>query len=1034
MRIANVTTSENLLDVIQKLDRRQLDLQQQISDGQKITLPEDDGMKMGRLVRMETEKSSLVQYQRNSSYANEYLDASHLNLDKLRELSVRSQELARTSGAGQFLVAQETNAHEVNQILEEALNRINSTHRKKALFGGTLTKPKFGSTEVINGQRYEKKLSLDDNYVPKNLKTGDSFTLNVAGLGPYVVDTDTLIPGTNNKVSTSAEVISYLMDRINDDSRKTGIVAKFDAKQNLVLYGAVDEDFEFSARYDTSPDAGYVFPNDPERQTLRGLPVTQSGSSMTLSKTTANIEETLYAGDKFSVQVAGRIYEVDSSTVIDSGTGAKAQTATDVFNYLRAQIENDFPGVMNAAIDGSGNLVVSRVDAQNFDMVASLETTSWRRTLHVDAPKVPEATKISLSHPDNWKRLTGYSQGDLVYFKDKIWESQFDENFNHLPDTNLSSAWKEMDSTYDGEREDWNLTVDSHEHRQYFITPDGWLFESLTDAQNHVINSLNQNADVETPQATLDKIYAGVNEVTMSVAQFKATGSRSDAARVSFDPRTQEYRLNASANGENIGGSNIVGLLHRELGTGGKTQSEYKKDEVFVYNGEYYKARIGVPKDYAISDLPATAGNGNDSFYNMGTRLPSAGYNEVLDANRDQKLIKGEYLHDLALNKFYLVLEDFSTGGHNSPYNPATDTARLEEISVYESPQGLDWNQGRTYNSGDVVYYNNRYWQCLKNDYDNQAFDPIDLVDYYVVHPDDEFSHNAEGNRVQNDAWLSIGESFGHVASFRADRTDWPEVIIAPPTRGGEGAEAEAVVDSGGRLVGLRLTNTGNYTFEDEMPQTAIVRTADGKEISVEVLGDNGKVFGFSINPLDAQLDLPTAPRLDDTFSFATGKQTFLTHRDQQGDVINITYNGNEKNAETYVGKGSKISYYLNASNGGTKELGEMANAMIDLRDALRTATPTTYATLVEAADQKLIALEDKIVDKMGEVASKMARMEAVHAHDESYYMGLDQRIAKDIDVDLSEAIVRMTRATNAYQAAIQVGAHIMNSSLLNFL
>ena len=70
----------------------------------------------------------------------------------------------------------------------------------------------------------------------------------------------------------------------------------------------------------------------------------------------------------------------------------------------------------------------------------------------------------------------------------------------------------------------------------------------------------------------------------------------------------------------------------------------------------------------------------------------------------------------------------------------------------------------------------------------------------------------------------------------------------------------------------------------------------------------------------------------------------------------------------------------------------------------------------------------------MGEVAAKMARMETVQKHDEEYFMSLDQRIAKDIDVDLSEAIVRMTRATTAYQAAIQVGAHMMNTSLLNFL
>jgi flagellin-like hook-associated protein FlgL len=67
-------------------------------------------------------------------------------------------------------------------------------------------------------------------------------------------------------------------------------------------------------------------------------------------------------------------------------------------------------------------------------------------------------------------------------------------------------------------------------------------------------------------------------------------------------------------------------------------------------------------------------------------------------------------------------------------------------------------------------------------------------------------------------------------------------------------------------------------------------------------------------------------------------------------------------------------------------------------------------------------------------LAAKMARMQTVHVHDEEYYMSLDKRIAKDIDVDLSEAIVRMTKATTAYQASIQVGAHLMNTSLLNFL
>jgi flagellin-like hook-associated protein FlgL len=46
----------------------------------------------------------------------------------------------------------------------------------------------------------------------------------------------------------------------------------------------------------------------------------------------------------------------------------------------------------------------------------------------------------------------------------------------------------------------------------------------------------------------------------------------------------------------------------------------------------------------------------------------------------------------------------------------------------------------------------------------------------------------------------------------------------------------------------------------------------------------------------------------------------------------------------------------------------------------------------------------------------------------------LDQQISRDLDVDLSEAIMRLTRVSTAYQAAMQVGAQLLNTSLLNYL
>ena len=99
MRLPNLSVSDSITNTIRSLDLQALqELDQQISSGQKITLP-NDGMRLGRVISIDTEKSKLAQYQRNASYASEFLNAGHLNLDNLRELNQRAQEISRVAGS-----------------------------------------------------------------------------------------------------------------------------------------------------------------------------------------------------------------------------------------------------------------------------------------------------------------------------------------------------------------------------------------------------------------------------------------------------------------------------------------------------------------------------------------------------------------------------------------------------------------------------------------------------------------------------------------------------------------------------------------------------------------------------------------------------------------------------------------------------------------------------------------------------------------------------------------------------------------------
>ena len=81
---------------------------------------------MSRTIKLDSQKTKLSQYQRNSSYASEFLNVRGMNLEKLREINQRAQEIARLSGSGLQGSGLETYTAEIDQLIDEVLNRLNS--------------------------------------------------------------------------------------------------------------------------------------------------------------------------------------------------------------------------------------------------------------------------------------------------------------------------------------------------------------------------------------------------------------------------------------------------------------------------------------------------------------------------------------------------------------------------------------------------------------------------------------------------------------------------------------------------------------------------------------------------------------------------------------------------------------------------------------------------------------------------------------------------------------------------------------------
>jgi flagellin-like hook-associated protein FlgL len=1063
MRISNLSTTQNITRTIREMDQERLRLESQVSSGQKITLPEDDGMRMGRLIELDTEKSVLTQYQRNASYATEYLNAGHLNLDKLREVAARAQEIARVSGSGLSGPAMETYGFEVDQLIEEALNRINATHRKRSLFAGVDSKPNFAASDVKVGDRFQKTISFNGNYVGKSnpdgkyeLNQGDQLLVNANG-HEYVLTAS--VSGLATDVASAA-----LASIINQDEGALNTIPR-----------VTTSDYEVFVRGSKTP--GQRDPN---------------------IKVSA---ETSDQGDLLLVAGVGQDFQVSGQYVTDFDPNFYFPEA------IKAKLDA-------ASIDQFGGKQYDELTSGDKESIANqVYAGTWDRDLLLGAVKVAGSSTAVMETPTDWKRLSRYAEGDLVYQDGSVWRSRIESNWNHKPGETDSKIWEKVPNGYSVDREDWTLSVTGADRREYWLAPDGKMFDLESEATSHTQQIILDQGYVTSSAQLQTETKRLVKPMTYAVPQFEAKGSESGNGLVSFDSRTQEFYLSSpQENGEVISGvyfkGNVSGDLASVGAQAGQANSSHSKGSVISRQGRYYLALENVASGQDVSAwehltadfppastftfdssqtlsllkgshilepnsgqyyvatadttipagtlkaaLPQIAGlspvsqSSDGQVFLLGENLPNEGKEKTHVPGRALSLKTGEFLHDPTDDLYYVANADLTLDASQSASFSPSGSASLRLVPARIIQQGTDWSASNTYDNGQIIHYNGRYYQANQSNWDNTSRDPNTLSDYVVL-PSDEFIFES-GEKVSNSAWRAIDKPLGHVMKFSVENDQLPTITFPSAGTSGTTAKASAVIDADGFIAGLRVVDPGRY-FSGTSAQgkvlppsfdNAKVLLPDGQKMDVKVLWEQDTsspgtwtVAGFDFNSQTMPSGIPAGPQKGDFYSFATGSTSFVEHRDENGSIVDVSYNGSKTNSEFYIGHESKISSLLEAKGGGTEELGSIVSALVDLREALRSAKPSSYAAEVEVANQKLISLEEQVVDKMGELAAKMVRMETVKSHDEEYYMELNERVSRDLDVDVSEAIMRLMQASTSYQAALQVGAQIMNTSLLNYL
>ena len=94
--------------------------------------------------------------------------------------------------------------------------------------------------------------------------------------------------------------------------------------------------------------------------------------------------------------------------------------------------------------------------------------------------------------------------------------------------------------------------------------------------------------------------------------------------------------------------------------------------------------------------------------------------------------------------------------------------------------QGDDWSPNLSYDFGQIVYHEGKYFQCQKNSFNNYLNIPSLSGDLPLVTPSDTNVPTISGQLVANDIWLQVEKPLDHVFKFKVENTDSPVVSVQP--------------------------------------------------------------------------------------------------------------------------------------------------------------------------------------------------------------------------------------------------------------
>jgi flagellar hook-associated protein 3 FlgL len=146
------------------------------------------------------------------------------------------------------------------------------------------------------------------------------------------------------------------------------------------------------------------------------------------------------------------------------------------------------------------------------------------------------------------------------------------------------------------------------------------------------------------------------------------------------------------------------------------------------------------------------------------------------------------------------------------------------------------------------------------------------------------------------------------------------------------------------------------------------------------------------------------------------------------GQITGVSYNGNASQAPIPL---SSTSTVAPGSDSATNQgLTSFMNGLIALRDALNSGDTTA----VTAAQTGLTSSQNTIINGVSELGAINTRITVAQSQQTSMSQTLGQLVSNQTSADMATTVVKLTQAQNAYQAAVQSAASLMQHDLLTYI